>query len=166
MTKAQDLIRDFQSEVENTKRLLEAVPEDKLDWQPHEKSMTLAKLAGHIAETPGWIGTMLEDTWDVAEMANYEATNPKSSAELMEAFEQGIAAIEPALAGRDDAFMSGMWRMVKEGETLMELRRDDVIRNFLIHHVMHHRGQLTVYLRMLDQKVPATFGDSADYPMF
>lgn len=166
MTQAQDLINDFNAEAEKSRLLLAAVPEDKLDWKPHDKSFSLAQLAGHIAETPTWVGSMIEDSWDCANMVDYVPQLPSSSAELMAAFEKGLASVPSALEGRDDEFMAGTWRMTKGDQVLMEETRAEAMRSYLIHHIAHHRGQLSVYLRLLDVPVPATFGDSADFPMF
>jgi len=166
MSQATDLIADFAAEVSNTRKLLEAVPEGQLDWKPHQKSSSLAALAGHIAETPNWLGTMLEDEMDFAAMTDYVPFVPTTKAELLEAFEQGAAAFAAPLEGQDDAFMSATWTMRKEDQVLMQAPRGQLMRSILLHHLIHHRGQLTVYLRMLNVPVPATYGGSADEPMF
>ena len=166
MSQAENLIADFAAEVANTRKLLEAIPEDKFDWKPHDKSMTLGALAGHIAETPNWGAGMVEDQMDFAQMTDYVPFVPTTRAELLKAFEEGVAGFAGPFEGRDDAFMEAEWTMLMGDKVLMQEPRGKVMRDIMIHHQVHHRGQLTVYLRLLDVPVPATYGGSADEPMF
>jgi uncharacterized damage-inducible protein DinB len=143
------------------------VPADQFDYKPHEKSMSLGQLAGHIAETPSWLHAIMEPEMDMAAgaMDGYEPFVPKTHDELMESFQKNLDAVTPALEGRDDAFMEAIWVMRAGDQEFMKSPRVRAVRDILIHHQAHHRGQLTVYLRMLGLAVPATFGDSADEPM-
>jgi uncharacterized damage-inducible protein DinB len=167
MSLSQRLITDIESENENTRKLLGVVPQPKLDWKPHERSMTLGQLAGHIAEMPTWLGAMLEDELDFAAMAgSYKPFVPRTREELLSTFESNSRSVRPALNGKDDAFMRGTWTMRKGKEVLMQAPRADVIRQTMLHHLAHHRGQLTVYLRLLDVPVPGTYGPTADFPNF
>jgi len=166
MTLAEHLIADFTAEAANTRKLLEAVPEDRLDWKPHPKSFSLGQLAGHIAETPTWVGAFVEDGMDFEQLADYQPLVVGSRAELMKAFEDAIAGFAAPLQGKDDAFMTGTWTMRKGEQVLMAGPRAKVMREIMLHHLIHHRGQLTVYLRQLDVAVPATYGGTADEPMF
>jgi len=160
------LLRDFDQEIPYTTKLLAAVPDDKLDWKPHEKSMSLGQLAGHLAECPMWVGSMMEDEMDFANMGDYQPYVPTTSAEAIATFEKNNAALYDALKGREDAFLETEWTMRKGDQVLMKQPRHEVIRSVLLHHQAHHRGQLTVYLRLLDVPVPATYGGTADEEMF
>ena len=166
MNIAESIVADFERDAAMSQKLLECVPEDKLDWKPHERSRTLGELAGHIAECPTWTGAMLEDSMDFAEMADYKPYVPASKQELLETMEQNRAGFAPVLDGKGDDFMRATWTMKMGDQVVMEQPRADVIREIIVSHNAHHRGQLTVYLRMLDVQVPKTFGPTADYPDF
>ncbi len=158
------IIRDFEPEAAKSKSVLAAVPESKFDWKPHEKSMTLRELAAHVAEAPMWLHSMLEgDEMDFEGMEEtYKPFAPKSHTELMEAHDANVKAFCEGLAGQEDEFLLRDWTMRKGEKILMKSARTQIIREIMIHHVAHHRGQLTVYLRLLDVPVPATYGPSAD----
>ena len=160
------LMADFQREAGLTRRMLEAVPEDRLDWKPHEKSWTLGLLAGHIAENPSWVNGMIEDEMNLSEMADWKPFDPKSSEELLEGFDKNVKVFDEVVAGRDDAFMEGNWQMKNGDDVIMSQPKYEVIRQIVIHHFVHHRGQLSVYLRLLDVPVPSTYGPTADFPDF
>ena len=163
MTLAEDLINDFDSEAKKSRNLLAAVPGDKLDWKPHEKSMTLGALAGHIAEMPMWVGSMMEPDMDMgAMMADYKPFVPATGDELSAGFEKNLGLFAECLTGKGDAFMREVWTMRSGEKVLMSSPRNEVVREVLLHHLAHHRGQLTVYLRLLDVPVPATYGGTAD----
>lgn len=157
------LVADFESEATNTRKVLEAVPQDRLDWKPHEKSMSLGQLAGHIAETPSWVHAMLEGDFDISALAgDYVPFVPGSRSELLETFEKNVAGFGDMLSGRDDDFLSVTWTM-RNGETvMMSVPRHEAIRTTAIHHSIHHRGQLSVYLRLLGVPLPQTYGPTAD----
>jgi len=166
MSTASDLIRDIEAEAKKTRTLLAVVPEQKLAWKPHEKSMTLGALASHVAENPSWISAMLEDETDFAAMSDYKPFDAKSSRELLEAFDKNLRAGLDVIRGRSDAFLSANWTMRNGDKVLMSERKDIAIRGTAIHHWIHHRGQLTVYLRLLDVALPQTYGPTADNPSF
>jgi uncharacterized damage-inducible protein DinB len=165
MTHSASLLSDFRREAGLTRPILAAVPEGKLDWQPHDKSWSLAKLAGHVAENPSWVGAMIEDEMDVA-AGGWEPFEPTSSQELLEVFDKNVKLVEDALEERDDAFLEGNWQMKHGDQVIMSQPKFEVIRQIVIHHFIHHRGQLTVYLRLLDVPVPSTYGPTADFPDF
>ena len=165
MPLAQALVTDFQSESANTRRVLDAFPEGRADWKPHEKSMSLGRLAGHVAELPGFVPAVLGGDYDFA-AGDYKPFLATTRAELLRVFEQHVQGFEKALAGRDDAFLSATWTLRFQGKVLMSLPRHMAIRTTAIHHVIHHRGQLTVYLRLLGVPVPPTYGPTADHPAF
>jgi uncharacterized damage-inducible protein DinB len=162
MTISQRILSDYEAEADMTRTMLASVPGDKLDWRPHAKSWTLGELAGHVAESPNWLGAMLEDEMDFAEMGDYKPFVPTSKDELMEAFEKSSAGVAPILDGKDDDFMGTTWTMKMAGKEIMSKPKRDVIRSIILHHWAHHRGQLSVYLRLLDVPVPKTYGPTAD----
>jgi len=163
MTIAEHLLADFRFEVDGTRKVLDAVPADRFDWQPHEKSMSLQRLAGHVAETPGWTTAMMEDEMDFAAVAGeWKPFLPATKQELMEAFEAQMKGFEKLVDGKSDEFMSGIWTMRSGDHVIMKAPRHTAIRTTVIHHVIHHRGQLTVYLRLLGVPVPGTYGPTAD----
>ncbi|MFQ5747655.1 MAG: DinB family protein [Gemmatimonadota bacterium] len=167
MTIGEALIGDFRNEAEMTRRVLASVPEDRLDWQPHEKSMSLGQLVGHVAETPGWVHAMLADELDFdAGGSDYQPFVAEDRAGLLEAHDANAAGFEAALEGRDDDFFRATWTMRRGDTVLMSMVRGWAIRSTCIHHLVHHRGQLTVYLRMLGVPVPQTYGPTADFPDF
>lgn len=162
---AQSLIADMKQEGAYSRAVLEAVPEDKYDWKPHEKSMSLGALASHIAETPTWLDSMMEDVFDFATgMEGYQPFAAGDQAELLQALDENLANATVLLADKDDEFMTRIWKGVKGDQELMAGPRGAVARSILVHHVAHHRGQLTVYLRLLDVPVPPTYGPTADFP--
>ena len=162
MTIADAILRDFRHEAGNSRKMLEAVPEAHFGWKPHEKSMTLGALAGHIAETPTWLAAMNADTFEMNDLEDYQPFVPETAEELLAAFERNARLPEDFLGGRDDAFLSKEWTMTVGGKEMMRTPRDAAIRDILLHHTAHHRGQLTVYLRLLDVPVPPTYGPTAD----
>ncbi len=162
---AQSLIAELKQEGKHSRAVLAAVPADKFDWQPHEKSMSLGALASHIAETPTWLGSMMEDVFDFGSaMEDYQPFAAADQAELLAAFDENLAAAIALLEDKDDEFMTRLWKGVKGDKELMAGPRGAMARGILIHHAAHHRGQLTVYLRMLDVPVPPTYGPTADFP--
>jgi uncharacterized damage-inducible protein DinB len=166
MSLASSLAADFKSEVEATRRVLAAVPENKLDWQPHKKSMTLGRLACHVAETGGYIGGMMEPEMDFEVVgAQWKPLDVKTNKELLAAFDAAAKTFNDQLAGKDDNFMRGTWTMRAGPKVFMTAPRHEAIRTVGLNHLVHHRGQLTVYLRLLDVPVPSTYGPTADHPM-
>lgn len=166
MSIANELIRDLEAEAKKTRAMLAVVPETKLDWKPHAKSMTLGGLAGHVAENPAWISAMLEDEMDFGAMKDYRPFAPKDRGELLAAFDKNVRAGLDAIRGRSDAFLLGTWTMRNGDKVLMSAPKHDAIRGTAIHHWIHHRGQLSVYLRLLDVPLPQTYGPTADAPSF
>lgn len=165
MSIAAALTADYSTEAKKTRALLEAVPDDKHDWRPHEKSWTLGQLASHIAEAASWHDSMQEDVFDFdAMMTEYKPFVAADRSEMLTAFDDNSASFLAAIDGKDDDFMSGTWKGISGGKEIMNEVRHQAMRDFLINHVIHHRGQLTVYLRLLDVPVPSTFGPTADFP--
>jgi uncharacterized damage-inducible protein DinB len=163
MSLARELVSDFRNEAELSRKVLAAVPEDRLAWKPHDKSMSLGQLAGHVAETPGWCGAMLEPEFDMATgAAGYKPFAPATRKELLDTFDKHARSFAPLFADRDDAFLQETWTMRMGDKVLLSQPRHTAVRTIAIHHTIHHRGQLTVYLRLLGVPVPGTYGPSAD----
>lgn len=160
MTIAESLIEELKREAAVTRRLLERVPEDRLSWKPHVKSMTLGELAHHIAILPHAITEL------VSELVREVPTVPRPQAEsVAELLSKLTASVDSAIAkwsAWDDGDLRAGWKLVREGKTLIEVPRGGVLRSVMLNHWYHHRGQLTVYLRLLDVPVPSTYGPSAD----
>jgi uncharacterized damage-inducible protein DinB len=165
MSIAQSLLSEFGQEKQHTRRMLEAVPENRYDWKPHEKSMTLGYLAAHVAQLPQWCVpacTADELDFDPPSGVKFEVPSFSSRAEMLEAFDQFCSEAEEAVADTSDADMMKPWTLKYQAAPLFTLPKIVVLRSIIFNHLIHHRGQLSVYLRLLDQPVPATYGPSAD----
>jgi uncharacterized damage-inducible protein DinB len=158
----QPTLDEFRNEAAATKRLLDRVPADKLNWRPHPKSMSLGQLAIHIANVPGRMSQVLLLPQFEVNPANFEPQPPKDLAEIHAAFEQSCAAAEAFLAGLSPEAAKEEFRLFVNGKARIVAPRAAVVRSIMLNHVYHHRGQLTVYLRLLEVPVPATYGRSAD----
>lgn len=159
---AQALAAELEKESVATRRMLERVPEDRLDWQPHAKSMTLGQLALHLAGLPGAFTRMGRlDGFDAATV-DFTPRTPQSADEILATLDASLADAKAFLGGLDDEAANAPWRMTLGEQELMTLPRHELVRNLMFNHSYHHRGQLSVYLRLLDVPVPATYGNSAD----
>lgn len=159
------ILPEFDHEMQNTRRTLERVPEGKADWAPHSKSMKMGRLAGHLAELPGWVVDALsKDSLDVrpAGGSQYKPFVMTSRQELLDTFDKNVAAGRGAIAAASDETMFKPWSLLAGGKTIFTLPRIGVLRGFVLSHVIHHRAQLGVYLRLNDVPVPAIYGPSAD----
>ncbi len=153
---------ELQREHETTKRVLERVPEDKLTWRPHAKSMTLGQLAFHVATIPANLSQLAAlDAFDAA-MANFDPPQPASTAEILAALDSGIERTTVYLRSLTDASADAAWRLTFRGNDVFVVPRATLLRNILFNHWYHHRGQLSVYLRLLEVAVPVIYGRSAD----
>ena len=162
MTMIDSLRREFAHEAQTTRRHLERLPDDKLDWRPHEKSYTAAALASHIVECVGWADSIFtEDEIDM-DPATFKPYMATSVADLLETFDKTVAKGTHAMARADDATVTLPWRLKIMGRVRFEKSRADVFRDFTLSHLIHHRGQLTVYLRLLNVPVPGSYGPTAD----
>lgn len=162
MSKNQSLIAELQYEAESTRKSLERVREDSYDYKPHEKSMTMIRLAGHLAEIPGWVeATVNLDEIDFAKM-DYKPPVITNNKELLELFDKSLASGLKALEGASDENLMATWTAKNNGEVAFAMARIQVIRGMIIKHLVHHRAQLGIYLRMTDTPVPATYGPTAD----
>jgi uncharacterized damage-inducible protein DinB len=154
------LLMEIDQEAQTTKRVLDRVPEDKLAWKPHPKSYSLGQLALHIASVPGSVASLAErDTMEVSTFSQAEA---KSRKEVLDTFSKSLESAKETLNKMDDARLMATWKLTKNGRVLMSVPRIGFIRSILMNQTYHHRGQLSVYLRMLDVPVPSIYGPSAD----
>lgn len=153
------LIPQLQQEVALTEKFLKRIPEDKMEWQPHEKSMTIKQIANHLAEIPAWItGTMEAESLDVK---GYSSPSFDSVNDIIQELKQNTISAETSLRKPDSEFHRS-WKMTKEGEILFEMPKFNVLQAMVMNQFPHHRAQLGVYFRLLDIPVPATYGPSAD----
>jgi uncharacterized damage-inducible protein DinB len=160
----EELVQEFEAEAKTTRRVLERVPSDKLAWTPHAKSMSLGRLAMHVATAPAAISA-----WPVKdhfEFAGGAPPSPASTDDILAAHDSGIARVKENLAKIGDAGLASNWTASAGGKTLMSMRKAAVLRALLMNHTYHHRGQLSVYLRLLDVPVPPIYGPSADESPF
>ena|SRR5688572_32359874 len=159
------LLPEFDHEMANTRKTLERIPEDKFAWKPHEKSMTLGRLASHIAEMPGWaVESVRRDELDLAP-AGAPPMQPfiaKTRQEILDTFDKTTAEARAAIAESGDEHLTKQWSLLMGGKTLMTMPRTAVLRSFVMNHMIHHRAQLSVYLRLNNVPVPALYGPSAD----
>lgn len=154
------MLAEMEEEAQGTRRLLERVPEDKLGWKPHPKSFSLGQLALHVAQLPGGIAELASvDEFQVPEFAQKE---PRSRAELLEAFEDSLARARAALGTMGDQRLQESWTLKDGEQVLMTVPRAALLRSLMLNHYYHHRGQLTVYLRLLDVPLPSVYGPTAD----
>ena len=160
------ILQELREEAAITKRLLDRIPADKLTWKPHAKSMTLGQLAGHIASIPGRISKMAqEDSFDVLK-GSFVPPQPNGLQEILTALEQSVRDAEQVLHGMTDERMAGTFRLMKGERELFHQPRANVVRTIMLNHWYHHRGQLSVYLRLLDVPLPVIYGRSADTDPF
>ena len=164
MSIAQSLLPEFDQEMATTRKILAAVPEGKNDWRPHARSMTLARLAGHVAELPGW-GTVTMQQTELDFMPVVATMQPglfTTREATLQTFDNNVKAARAALAGAQDADYMVPWTLKAGGRTIFTLPRIAVVRSFVMNHLIHHRAQLGVYLRLNDIPVPGAYGPSAD----
>jgi len=160
------LLNEFREEVAITRRILERVPADKLTWKPHAKSMTLGQLAWHVATIPGGIARIAQqDSFDVLS-GSFVPPQPASLQEVLAAFAQAVPATENFLTELTDDRATANWRLMKGDRELFHQPRINVVRTIMLNHWYHHRGQLSVYLRLLDVALPVIYGRSADEDPF
>jgi uncharacterized damage-inducible protein DinB len=163
------IMPEFDQEMANARKTLERVPDGKFDWKPHPKSSSLGGLATHLANIPSWTEhTFAKDELDIAPPGEppFRLEEAKSRAELLEAFDKNVASARATLEGASDESWFGNWSLLRGGNTIMTMPRAAVMRGFVMSHLIHHRAQLGVYLRLLDVPVPAIYGPSADEGAF
>ncbi|MBI4602395.1 MAG: DinB family protein [Planctomycetes bacterium] len=168
MTIASSLLPELDHEMASTRKLLDRLPETKLSWKPHPKSMSLGQLATHIAEIPGWAKAITAaDSFDLAPPGGRAYAPPVDATrgDVLRRFDGNVREAQAAIAVLDDAAAMRPWSLLKGGHAFFTLPKVAVLRSMLFGHAIHHRGQLTVYLRLLDVPVPSVYGPTADEPM-
>ena len=158
------LLPEFDLEMANTRKVLERVPEADFGWKPHPKSFSMGELAGHVASIAGWMtATLTADEFDVAPGGvPAEFPKPASTKEALACHDAGVASARPALEAATDGLFLSSWSLLENGKALFTMPRVAVVRSFVMNHLIHHRAQLCVYLRLKDVPVPALYGPSAD----
>lgn len=165
MSISQSFLPEFDQESANTRKTLERVPDEKWDWKPHPKSGTLGWIAGHVATLNDWTATTIkQDQLDFAPVSGPKLEPPKTRnrKELLEVFDRCTAEARAAIAGLSDEALMKPWTLLMGGQVIFTMPRAAVLRIFCFNHIIHHRGQLTMYLRTLDVPLPALYGPSAD----
>lgn len=155
------LLPEFDEEMKNTRKLLERVPDDKFDYKPHEKSMPLGRLASHVAEMPSWAAHTIQ--MELLEMQPGQAPYlAKSNKQLLEDFDKNVAEGRKLLAAATDADFAKIWTFKYGGQTILSMPKSAVLRSVVMNHMIHHRAQLGVYLRLNEVEIPGMYGPSAD----
>jgi uncharacterized damage-inducible protein DinB len=156
------LVREFEHEVQTTRKHLERLPNDKLDWRPHEKSFTTSGLASHIVECVGWTVPIFNESEINFDPATYRPYVARSTSELLKTLDENVANAKEALGRATEESLEQPWSLKIMDRVQFEKPRAEVFRDFALSHVIHHRGQLSVYLRLLNVAVPGSYGPSAD----
>mgnify|MGYP005983586233 CR=1 FL=1 len=159
---AKALLSELKREAENTRKILKVVPADKFSWKPHKKSTNLLELTHHIAELTGWVNWII--TFDELDFASQPAPEyPKNTDELVQFFDDNLSkSIHSLELTNDDDLLQKLWTLRMGEHILLQLPKVEVLRSICFNHIYHHRGQLSVYLRLLDVKIPGMYGPSAD----
>jgi len=165
MTIAESILPEFEIEMAGTRKVLERIAEDSLDWKAHPKSNTMGWVACHLAEIPGWVeGTLTQDAWDINPEGGTPYQSPKldSLKEILDLFDANVAAAKKRIAATADEEFAKSWSLLSGGQALITMPKLGVIRTWVLNHAIHHRAHLCVYLRLNDIPVPALYGPSAD----
>ncbi len=158
------LMSELQHEAATTRKVLERIPTETFDWKPHEKSMSMRQLAGHVADMFGWYTpTLEEDELDFA--SGYEEPKPANTEELVAMFDKNVAAAAESLQKAEPESFTKDWTLRNGEQIYFTMPKAAVLRTFVMNHIVHHRGQLSVYLRLNDIPVPSIYGPSADEQM-
>jgi len=156
------MLNEFREEAATTKRTLQRIPSDKLAWRPHPKSMSLGQLSLHIATIPGQLAQLSQlDGFDVAQ-GNFDPPQPKDMEQVLAAHEQSVLDAEKFLQSMTEQQAQASWRLSKKDKEIFTKPRVAIVRSIMLNHWYHHRGQLSVYLRLLNVPVPVIYGRSAD----
>ena len=169
MAISQSLLPEFDMEMANTRKTLERVPDGKFDWKPHPKSGAMGWLASHLANLPLWaVMTLKEDTLDIAPAGGqpFKLPETKNRQEVLALFDQHVADARKGIAAATDEQWMRPWSLLKTGQTIMTMPKIAVLRSFVLNHIIHHRAQMGVYLRLNDIPVPSIYGPSADEGSF
>jgi uncharacterized damage-inducible protein DinB len=161
MTLIDGMLQELDQEAKTTRRVLERVPDHRLEWRPQGKARSLGQLALHVATVPGAVAELAAAP-SPAQVPQFPDPSPKSAAELVPALEESIAKVKRALGGMNDATLTATWRLMQGDRELLAMPRAAFLRSIMLNHWYHHRGQLTAYLRELDVPIPSIYGPSGD----
>ncbi len=165
MKYAETFLQEFEQEMASTRKVLERIPEENLDWRPHPKSNTIAWNANHLSDLPGWgISVLTETNFDFAPIGGkrHETSRFRTRKEILDQFDGNVAAVRKAAAEIKDEKMNEMWSLLAGGKPIFTMPRAAVMRHFVLNHMIHHRAVLCVYLRLNDITVPGMYGPSGD----
>jgi uncharacterized damage-inducible protein DinB len=165
MPYAQIILPEFDQEMQSTRKVLERVPDDKLDWKPHARSRTIGWNANHLADLPEWgVTTLTQDQFDFAPVGGkrYEMPSFRTRREILDHYDRGVAALRKAIEGVRDDDLARNWTLLSGGNVIFSAPRAAVMRSFVFNHMIHHRAVLRVYLRLNDIPVPGMYGPSGD----
>jgi uncharacterized damage-inducible protein DinB len=160
MTHVEMLLQELELEAQTTRRVLERVPDDRLGWKPHDRSMSLGQLALHVATVPGTIAELSQTS--PFPLPKFEQPSAASAAELVPALDQSVARARTVLRRMDESDLAKVWRVVDGSREVMAIPVGAMLRSIMLNHWYHHRGQLSVYLRQVGVPVPSIYGPSAD----
>jgi uncharacterized damage-inducible protein DinB len=157
------LLPEFDHEMGTTRRLLERTPEAEFAWKPHDKSFSMGQLAGHIGNIPHWVDAILQNTvFDVESAGDTRPKAPPTIADLVGQFDKNVAAARAGIAATGDSEMLAPWTFKSGGQVVFTMPRAAALRSFVLNHMIHHRGQLSVYLRLKNVPLPSIYGPTAD----
>lgn len=157
------LLPEFDHEMGTTRRLLERTPSAEFEWRPHEKSFNLGQLASHVSNIPHWCEAILQTTvFDILSAGETRPHPPASAADLLSHFDKTVAAARAGIAASGDAELLTPWTFKRGDQVMFTMPRIAAIRSFVMNHLIHHRGQLSVYLRLKDVPLPSIYGPTAD----
>jgi len=165
MTIAEAMVAEFSQESQTTRKMLARLPEDKLSWKPHDRSMSLGGLATHIAHIPEWAQAIVNDDELDLSSVDHKMEERTTRQAILDDFDANVEAFKKTLAGRSDEHLFKSWRLKEKGHVAVDLPRVACLRGFIVSHLIHHRGQLSVYLRLNEVPLPAIYGPSADEKM-
>jgi uncharacterized damage-inducible protein DinB len=165
MSYAAQILPEFDQEMASTRKVLERIPDDKLDWKAHPRSNTIGWNASHLAEIPSWVDMTINLTeLDIAPVGGEPYQSPKlaSRQAIIDLFDKNVASARKAIESVSDEAMNENWSLLAGGQPLLTMPRSAMIRSFVLNHAIHHRAHLLVYLRLCDVPVPGMYGPSAD----
>jgi uncharacterized damage-inducible protein DinB len=165
MTYAETVLPEFDQEMASTRKVLERIPQDKLEWQAHPKSHTIGWNANHVADLPNWlVVTLTQPSLDIAPVGGepYKSSNLANRDEILQCFDRNVAAAREAITKVKDEEMGQIWKLERGGVPLLSMPRAAVVRGLVLNHIIHHRAILCVYLRLNDIPVPGMYGPSGD----
>jgi uncharacterized damage-inducible protein DinB len=156
------MIREYEHEGAQTRKVLERVPEAHFGWKPHDKSMTLRELASHLSDIPSWVRPTIKQDEFAFSMKDFVPFKAETTKQLLEHYDKNLSDALDAMPGTTDPDMMKTWKMTMDGQLIIEMPRVAVLRGMMMNHAIHHRAQLGVYLRLLDVPLPQLYGPTAD----